>query len=143
MGLSNKLSCEAGSFSRCHNSHRFLLPEVLRLYFPQLETWVAWSVSLPSCPSWLSTHSCGTAHSASCSLAVRPLHPCCLSLPLLPVWMNVSSLTPWLLDFYTVWFSGSTGYFLFLNWLLSFWLCEEEKCICLCLHLGRKSKPSF
>ena len=60
--------------------------------------------------------------------------------PLLPVWINVSSLTPWLLDFHTVWFYGSSGYFLFLNLLLSFfWLCEEAKCIHLCLHLGRKS----
>ena len=38
----------------------------------------------------------------------------------LPVWMDVSSLTPWLLDFHTVRFSGSSGYFLFLNLLLSF-----------------------
>ena len=30
--------------------------------------------------------------------------------------------------------------FLFLNWILSFfWLCEEVRCICLCLHLGWKS----
>ena len=53
--------------------------------------------------------------------------------------MNVSSLTPWLSDFHTVWFSGSSGGFLFLNLLLSFWLCKEAKCIYLCLHLGRKS----
>ena len=34
MGLSNELSCEAGSFS-CHmNPHRFFQSEVLRLYFP-------------------------------------------------------------------------------------------------------------
>ena len=46
--------------------------------------------------------------------------PGCLSLPLLPVWMNVSSLTPWLSDFHTVRFSGSSDYFLFLNLLLSF-----------------------
>ena len=35
--------------------------------------------------------------------------------PLLPVWMNVSSLTPWLSDFHTVQFSVSSGCFLFLN----------------------------
>ena len=51
VGLSNRLSCETGSFSYHHNPHRFLLPEVLRLYFPALEPWVAWSVSLPSCSS--------------------------------------------------------------------------------------------
>ena len=34
VGLSKELSCEAGSFSWCCNTHRFLQPEVLRLYFP-------------------------------------------------------------------------------------------------------------
>ena len=52
VGLSNELSCEAGSFSHHCNPHRFLQPEILRLYFPALEPWVAWSVSLPSCSSW-------------------------------------------------------------------------------------------
>ena len=37
--------------------------------------------------------------------------PSCLCLPLLPVWMNVSSLSPWLLEFHTVWFSVSSGCF--------------------------------
>ena len=56
-----------------------------------------------------------------------PLHnqpPCwvcllcpCLesSPPLLPVWMNVSSLSPWLSDFHTVRLSVSSGCFLVLN----------------------------
>ena len=49
--LSNKLSCEAGSFS-CHcKPHRFSQSEALRLYFPTAEPWVAWSVLLPSCSS--------------------------------------------------------------------------------------------
>ena len=66
--------------------------------------------------------------------------PGCLPPPLLLVWVSVSSLTPWLSDFHTVWFSGSSGYFLFLNLLLSFfWLCKEAKCIYLCLYLGCKS----
>ena len=39
--------------------------------------------------------------------------PGCPSPPLLPVWMNVSSLSPWLSDFHTVRFSGSSGCFLF------------------------------
>ena len=64
----------------------------------------------------------------------------CPSLPLLLVWMDVSSLTPWLLGFHTVWFSVSSGCLLFLNLLLSFfWLCEEAQCVYLCLRLGRKS----
>ena len=38
VGLSKKLSCEAGSFS-CHlNPHRFFQSEVLRLYFPRAGT---------------------------------------------------------------------------------------------------------
>ena len=87
------------------------------------------------------------APSSSCRLARSPpgklpvCLPSCLSPPLLPVWMNVSSLTPWLLDFHTVRFSDSSGYFLLLNMLLSFfWLCEEAKYIYLCIHLGWKSQ---
>ena len=117
----------------------FFQPEVLQLYFPMQEPWIMQSVLLPSCssrfictqmwdcllcqplthPPWSSNH-----HLAVCSL-----HPSCLSLPLLQVWMNVSSLTPWLSDFHTVLFSCSSGYFFFLNLLLSFWLCNEAKCI--------------
>ena len=41
--------------------------------------------------------------------------PCCPSPPLLLVWMNVSSLSPWLSDFHAVRFSVSSGCFLFLN----------------------------
>ena len=37
------------------------------------------------------------------------------SAPLLLVWMNVSSLSPWLLDLHAVRFSVSSGCFLFLN----------------------------
>ena len=76
----------------------------LRLYFPGLKPWVVWSV----------------ARSASRHLAISPLCPSCPSLPLLLVWMNVSSLSPWLLDFHTVHFSVSSGCFLFLNCCPSF-----------------------
>ena len=58
--------------------------------------------------------------------------------------MNVSYLTFWLLDFHTVWYPGSSGYFLLLNLLLFFFrLCKEAKCVYLCLHLGWKfmNKP--
>ena len=78
------------------------------------------------------------ALSASCCFDAHPPHPGSSSLPLLPVWINVS-LTPWLSHFYTVRYSGRSGCFLFLNWLLSFfWLCEEAKCIHLHVHLGQK-----
>ena len=99
-------------------------------------------------PPGLSTSKCVTSCYASHfltrssihHLATCPLSPSSPSLPLLPVWINVSSLIPWLSDFHTVRFSGSSGYFLFLNLLLSFfWSCEEAKCVYLRLHLGRKS----
>ena len=71
-------------------------------------------------PPWPSNH----------YFATSPFHSGCPSPPLLLVWMNVYSLTPWLSDFHTVQFSGSYGYFLFLNLLLSFFsLCKEVKCI--------------
>ena len=77
---------------------------------------------------------------SSYHLAACPLCPSCPSPLLLPVWVNVSSLTPWLSDFPIVQFSGSSAYSLFLNLLLSFfWLCKEAKCIYLCFHIGQKS----
>ena len=149
MGLSNKLSCEAGNFSCHHNLNRFFQSEVWRVYIPALEPWVTWSVSLPSCSSWficmkmwdhpLHQPPPCPPWSSSSHLAVSPLHPSCPSHPVLLVQMNVSSLTPWLSDFHTVLFSVSSGCFLFLNLLLSFfWLCKEVQYICLCLHLGQK-----
>ena len=157
MGLSNKLSYEAESVSHSCNPHRFFQSEVLRLYFPTLGPWVAWPVLLPSYSSqficmqiWDHPVSQPSPHSVfqplPCPpqssrphLAMSPLHPGCPSPPLLSIWMNVSSLSPWLSNFHTVQFSGSSGCFLFLNLLSFFWLCEEAKCIYLCLHLGWKS----
>ena len=102
------------------------------------------SLSLsPFVPPGLSVRECGTALSASCHLAGPTATafresslPDCPSPSLLPIWMNVSSLTPWLLDFYTVRFSVTSGCCLFLNLLFFFWLCEEAQCVCLRLHLG-------
>ena len=67
----------------------------------------------PVVPPGFSTCKCWAARSASHHLAGSPFHPRCPSLPLLLVSMNVSSLTPWLLDFNAVWFSGSSGIFCF------------------------------
>ena len=153
MGLSNKLSCETESFSCCCNPHRFLQPEVMRLSFPALEPWVAWSVSLPSCSSQLVCTKMWDIRvqqppprlpqSITHSLAACPHRPGCPSLPLLLVWVNVSSLTPWLSDFHTIGFSGRCGYFLFLNWLLSFfWLCKEVKHIYLWFPCLLYTSPS-
>ena len=116
MGLSSELSCEAGNLFCFLSLHRFFQSEALRLYFPP-----HWNPGLhglscsPVVPSGLSTCKCGTARSSSRCLTTSPLRPGCPSPSLLIlVWMNVSSLTPWLLDLYTVRFSGSSGYFLFL-----------------------------
>ena len=142
MGLSNDLSCEAGSLSHCRlKPHRCFQSEALRFYFFSLEPWVAQSVSLPSCSS-------GFICTPMWDHPICNPPPCqvssllgCPSPPLLPVWMNVSSLTPWLSYFHAVRFSGSSGCFLFLNLLLSFfWLCEEAQCIHLHLHIGQKSR---
>ena len=79
----------------------------------------------PVVPPSLCACKCGTARQcwtacfASCQLA-ESSPSCCLSLPFLPVWMNVSSLTLWLSDFDTVRFSVSSGCFLFLNCCPSF-----------------------
>ena len=74
MGLSNKLSCEAGSFSCCLNTHRFFQSEALRLYFPTLEPRVVWSVLLPSCSSWF-------IHTQMWDHPVRQPPPCLTSPP--------------------------------------------------------------
>ena len=55
-----------------------------------------------------------------------PLHPSCPSQPLLLVWKNVSSLSPWLSDFHTVQFSVSFGCILFLNCCLPSFACARR-----------------
>ena len=58
-------------------------------------------------PPCLSTCKCWTAWSTSRGLLCRG----CPSPPLPPAWMNVSSLSPWLSDFHTNRFPGSSGCF--------------------------------
>ena len=66
----------------------------LRLYFNAMEPWVVQSVSFPSCSSeFIHTQMW------NCLLHQPPPHwesspPGCPSPPVLPVWINVSSLTP-------------------------------------------------
>ena len=108
----------------------------------------------PTIPPGLSVCECGATGSVSCctacpihstvcqvsgsgSVALSPVHLSCPYPPLLAVWRNVSSLSPWLLDFCAVRFSVSSGCFFVFKLLLSFfWLCEEVQCVSLCLHLG-------
>ena len=58
----------------------------------------------------------------------------CPSLPLLPVWMNVSSLSPWFSDFRTVRFSGSSG-FLFLNCCCPSFGCARRHSVSTCASI--------
>ena len=70
----------------------------------------------PVVPPNLSARKCATATHHLSWLVLQPL-PChasslshCPYPPLLLVWMYVSSLTPWLLDFHAVQFSGSSAF---------------------------------
>ena len=78
--------------------------------------------------------------SASPDFAASPLRPDCPSLPLLLVWMNVSSLTSWLsrLPCSSI-FCQFWLVFVFKLLLSFFWLCKEAQCVYLCLHLGQNS----
>ena len=46
-------------------------------------------------------HECGMAHS-TCLASTPTVHLSAPSPPLLPIWMNMTSLAPWLSDFHTV-----------------------------------------
>ena len=84
---------------------------------PSLSMCECGAVGSTSCCTACPVHStiCHLSGSTSCRVAVTPLCPSCLSLPLLVVWMNVSPLSPWLSDFHIVRFSVISGCFLFLN----------------------------
>ena len=96
MGVSNGLSCEAGSFSHCLSSHRCFQSEVLRLYFPTLNPWALLSVSLPRCFSQfylLVNVGLPTLPAAALpALVFQPLLWCESSLPWLPISMPPTSL---------------------------------------------------
>ena len=129
-GSLQDLSCEAGSFSCCHSPHRCFQSEVFEALFSHTGT-LGWAVSFapqlfllvyqlanvgqPALPDTASPNPSGTILLTPVLYPLpyhNPLHPSCPSPPLLPVWLNVFSLTPWLSDFHTVRFSASFGYFL-------------------------------
>ena len=117
VGLSSELSCEAGSFSHCClNPHRCFYSEVLGCISPLWSPGLRGLLRFHFVPPGLSVHKCGTAGPPAAAwpapfhnLPPRRVHqppPCressppgCPSPPLPLVWMNVSSLSPWLLDF--------------------------------------------
>ena len=82
--------------------------------YRDLPSW-HWDPWLQRCPSrFLSTYVYRDHPFPSLHLCA-PLHiftPLCIS-TLPSLWMNVASLTPWLLDFHTAWFSDNSGWYLF------------------------------
>ena len=102
----------------------FLQPEFTKLYFLALEPRAALSalglrslapqVSLLVfiCHMWIwDWLFCWPlpCHHHLASAIPHPLRSGSLAPPLLPIWMNISFLNPWFLDFLTVWFSGSSN----------------------------------
>ena len=137
MVLSNELSRESGSFPCCLNPHRFL--RGFEALFPCTGTliWAACFALQLFLPVYLHVNVGLPCLPAATSLRVLSAQLCIFAPP--TGLDECFFFTPWLSDFHTVQISGSSGYFLFLNLLLSFfWLCEEAKCIYLCLHLGQK-----
>ena len=62
----------------------------------------------------------------------------------LVVLVDFFSLIFWLSEFQAVWFSGTSGCLLILDWLLSsFWLCKEAKGFYLHVHLGWNFVAAF
>ena len=116
--LFNELSCETGSFS--HHSNFHSPHPALSLSFPLSQTLPH---SPPLCCSQPHPHG-PPPHQSDCS-----------------IWL---SLIPSLSEFHEVWFSGTSGCLLILDWLLSsFWLCEEAKGFYLHLRLGRNMHVWF
>ena len=136
MGLSNKLSCEAGSFSRCPNptgvfNRRFeaLFPRAGNLgcmvcFPPQLflPVYLHMNVGLHAPP----------ANTLPRVLSAPPTGPDeCFFFNSLVVRL------PYSLIFYQFWL-----FFVFNFLLYFFWLCEEAQCVYLRLHLGWKSSKN-
>ena len=63
--------------------------------------------------------------------------PGCPSPPLLPVWMNVFSLSPWLSDFHTVQFSVSSGCFFVVNCCSPSFGCVRRHSVSTYTSIGR------
>ena len=144
VGLSNDLSCE--SLLLLPQPSRAFSIRGLRLYFPKLEPWVAWSASLPAfCPVYL----CANVGPQGL-LVVR------LPVPFVPHSASLGSATAKrVLSTPVPVSSPPTGldeclFFYFLGVQLpccsifcQFWLCKEVQCVYLHCHLVLKRLSLF
>ena len=107
----------------------------LKLYFPTLEPWVAQSALLPRCSSWFIYVRMWATGSASCHLAMSPLHP---SYQYGWMFLLISFVVglPYSSIFCQFWL-----FFVFKLLLSFFWLWKRARCVYLHLHLG--GKPWF
>ena len=82
------------------------------------------------------THECGNTilppHCLSVLHCMFIPYPSSTTSSLLPIWLNVSSLNPWLSDFHIVQYSGSAGCFLF-----------EVNCNSSCGYARRQSMSTY
>ena len=150
MGLSNKLSCEAGSFSCCCPIPMGVFSERFEALFP-----CAGALGCKVCfapPPFLPVYLCANAGlqgllAASWPAPFHNLPPCRESSP---PWLPVSSPPTGLGEcFFFISLVVGLPYgsmfcqfwlvFVFKLLMSFFWLCEEAQCVYLCLHLGRKS----
>ena len=146
VGLSEELSCEAGSFSCCCLNLQEVFNQWFEALFPHAGTlgcavYCQVPCQLQLCPPRSTI--CHLAGSTSRRLVVSPLRP-----------PRPISAPPTSLDecfFFISWVVGLLcglifcQFWLFFVFKLSFfWLCEEAQCVDLRLHLGQKSKtPSW
>ena len=161
MGLSNHLSCEAGSFCCRLNTHgvfsqRFeaLFPRAGALGCavcfappPFLPVYLCVKVGLQGLPATTFWGLPTAAWPAPFHNLPPPPLPCCESSPpQLPISAPPTCLDECFLFIslvvrlpYSSIFCQFWLFFVFKLLSSFFWLCEEAQCVYLCLHLGRKS----
>ena len=113
-------------FFHCHNPYCFLQPEVIGISLPGAGTLgcTVWPGAGITCSQGIPPEFYPPHMNVGLSILLRPsplhavLHlgaspPISATLPLLPIYMNVASLNPWLLCFHTAQFSDGSGFYLF------------------------------
>ena len=122
------------SFSHWPNIHWFLQPDVMATYLLGTGTlgWIVWWGSgIPR--SWGFPPNFYPPH-MGVGLPLPCLHTflcISMSLPLLLVWMNRTSLNPWLLDCHTAWFSDDSFWYLFCSLVVIFAVVVQGVMLCL------------